>query len=130
VEENCISEELETFTWKKNVYHINFNQLILQSIMLSAKGKTALEEKWQMQCCLFWTTAKLLGIWQFYMQTASGIDAQHHPIQISTPYEMLYGVKPDLSHIKIFGSPLLLYIPKTVGENFNQNQCQVLLCWL
>jgi hypothetical protein len=33
-----------------------------------------------------------------------------------TPYEMLYGVKPDLSHIKIFGSPCYYHIPKQLRK--------------
>jgi hypothetical protein len=43
----------------------------------------------------------------------------HSALGLKTPEEMFTGKKPEVSHLKIFGYPLLIHIPKEKETRWN-----------
>ena len=46
-------------------------------------------------------------------------------LDLKTPFEFLYGYKPEVGHLRVFGSKAFAHIPKMSEENLMQNLLSV-----
>ena len=50
-------------------------------------------------------------------------------LELQTPFEVFYGYKPEISHLRIFGSRAFAYIPKDEKRKLDAKSIEC-LCWL
>lgn len=67
----------------------------------------------------FWAEAANTAVYLKNRSIASGLD--------KTPYEMWYGSKPDLSHLRLFGSKVMVHVPKQKRLKWDKKATQHIL---
>lgn len=93
---------------------------------LSERGNRTLVER--ARCMLFY--AKLEPrYWAEAIATAAYITnrSPSRSLEGKTPYEMWYGRKPNLSHIRIFGTEAMVHIPKQKRQKWDKKSTKLIL---
>lgn len=67
----------------------------------------------------FWAEAANTAVYLKNRSIASGLD--------KTPYELWYGSKPDLSHLRLFGSKIMVHVPKQKRLKWDKKATQHIL---
>lgn len=67
----------------------------------------------------FWAEAANTAVYLKNRSIASGLD--------KTPYELWYGTKPNLSHLRLFGSKVMVHIPKQKRLKWDKKATQHIL---
>lgn len=104
------SKDFEDFLKREGVIHQKTNPYTPEQNGLSERSNRTIVER--ARCMLFeaelekkfWAEAANTAVYLKNRSAASGIE--------KTPYEMWFSQKPDLKHIRVFGSPVMVHIPK------------------
>lgn len=104
------SNDFEDFLKSGGIVHQKTNNYTPEQNGLSERSNRTIVER--ARCLLFeaelekkfWAEAANTAVYLRNRCTASGID--------TTPYEMWTGRKPNLQNIRIFGSPVMVHVPK------------------
>lgn len=104
------SKEFEDFLKNEGIVHQKTNPYTAEQNGLSERSNRTIVER--ARCLLFeagldkkfWAEAANTAVYIKNRSVASGID--------KTPYEMWTGRKPNLEGLRIFGSPVMVHIPK------------------
>lgn len=105
------SNDFETFLKNEGIVHQKTNAYTPEQNGVSERINRTIVER--ARCLLFdaqldkkfWAEATNTAVYLRNRSVASGLDNK-------TPYEHWTGQKPDLSHIRIFGSQVMVHIPK------------------
>ena len=54
----------------------------------------------------------------------------HSALGFKTPEEMFTGKKPEVSHLKIFGYPVYVHIPKEKRTKLDPSEKKGIFCWI
>jgi hypothetical protein len=106
------STEMEDYLKRCGIVHQKTNGYTPEQNGVSERYNRSIVEK--ARCLLFdahlpksfWAEAVNTTVYMKNRSPAAGLDSD------STPYEMWTGRKPNVSHLRIFGSPVMVHIPK------------------
>jgi hypothetical protein len=106
------STEMEDYLKRCGIVHQKTNGYTPEQNGVSERYNRSIVEK--ARCLLFdahlpksfWAEAVNTTVYMKNRSPAAGLDSN------STPYEMWTGRKPNVSHLRIFGSPVMVHIPK------------------
>lgn len=104
------NKEFDNYLKQKGIIHQRSNNYTPEQNGLCERANRTVVEK--ARCLLydamvdkrFWAEAANTAVYLKNRSVASGLQ--------TTPYELWYGKKPDLSHIRLFGSKVMVHIPK------------------
>ena len=105
------SGEMENYLTKEGLIHQKTNAYTPEQNGVCERANRTVVEK--ARCLLFdaklekkfWAEAANTAV---YLKNRSATSS----LENITPYEVWYGKKPDLSHIRLFGSPVMAHVPK------------------
>lgn len=120
------SGEMENYLVKEGIIHQKTNAYTPEQNGVCERANRTVVEK--ARCLLF--DAKLEK--QFWAEAANtAVYLKNRSITSSlgnkTPYEAWYGKKPDLGHIRLFGSPVMVHIPKEKRLKWDRKAEQYIL---
>lgn len=120
------SKEMEGFLKTFGIIHQKTNPYTPEQNGMSERNNRTIIEK--ARCMLFdaklhknfWAEAVSTAVYLKNRSIASGLHDK-------TPYEMWHGRKPILSHIRIFGSPVMVHVPKERRTKWDKKAQQHIL---
>lgn len=120
------SKMMEDFLKKSGILHQKTNPYTPEQNGLSERNNRTIVEK--ARCLLFdaklekkfWAEAVSTAVYLKNRSIASGLNDK-------TPFELWYGQKPKMSHIRIFGSPIMVHVPKEKRNKWDKKAHQHIL---
>lgn len=119
------SNDFRDFLKHEGVIHQKSNAYTPEQNGLSERSNRTVVER--ARCLLFeaeldkkfWAEAANTAVYLKNRSTASGIE--------KTPYEMWFGRKPDLQHLRVFGSPVMVHTPKEKRAKWDRKSTKHIL---
>lgn len=119
------SNAFQNFLKHEGIIHQKTNPYTPEQNGLSERSNRTIVEK--ARCLLFeaeldkkfWAEAANTAVYLKNRSIASGIE--------KTPYEMWFGKKPDLLHLRVFGSPVMVHIPKQKRAKWDRKSMKHIL---
>lgn len=120
------NKEFDLFLNKSGILHQRSNPYTPEQNGLCERFNRTVVEK--ARCMLsdanlskeFWAEASSTAV---YLQNRTVAAALNY----KTPYELWYGTKPDISHIRVFGSPVMVHTPKERRRKWDKKSRQCIL---
>lgn len=120
------SKAFDDYLKKNGIIHQTTNSYTPEQNGLSERMNRTIVEK--ARCMLFdsklekrfWAEAVNTAIYVRNRSIASGLNER-------TPYEVWTGNKPNLSHLKIFGSTVMVHVPKEKRRKFDKKSKEMIL---
>lgn len=121
------SAEMENYLRQCGIVHQKTNSYTPEQNGLCERNNRSIVEK--ARCLLYdaqfekflWAEAVNTAVYIKNRSPAAGID------QNTTPYELWTGRKPNLSQLRIFGSPVMVHIPKEKRRKLDKKAKQMFL---
>lgn len=120
------SKEMEDFLKSCGIVHQKTNSYTPEQNGMSERNNRTIVER--ARCLIFdakldkkfWAEAVSTAVYLKNRSIASGLNDK-------TPYEMWHGKKPILSHLRIFGSPVMVHVPKERRTKWDKKSQQHIL---
>lgn len=114
------SAEFEYYLKKNGIVHQKTNAYTPEQNGLSERNNRSIVEK--ARCLLFdgqfgkelWAEAVNTAVYLKNRSPATGLDNN------ITPYEVWTGRKPNLSHLRVYGSPVMVHVPKEKRQKWDK----------
>lgn len=120
------SKAIEDFLKSFGIIHQKTNSYTPEQNGMAERNNRSIVEK--ARCLLFdanldksfWAEAVSTAVYLKNRSIASGLNGK-------TPYEVWYGKKPILNHIRLFGSPVMVHVPKERRTKWDKKARQHIL---